>query len=246
MGNQKALRWERRPDERPQQLLDAALRVFAERGYRNTRLEEVADAAGVTKGTIYHYFSTKEELLLRAVEHYHETAFGQMAELLHGAGGPPSARIRLLIRKGFGRTDELGRNALLLLVQGIAHEVPDVYRRWLATGPLKGWRLLAELIEEGKATGEFRASVDSDVAARMMLWGILLQIVWQRYAPEVPDLALDHDRLIDSSVELFLHGLRPPVIVTAGAGFANEVSGAERDNEANYSTGEYAIATKGL
>jgi AcrR family transcriptional regulator len=52
----KVLRWERRPDARPQELLDAALSVFAERGYRNTRLEEVAEAAGVTKGTIYHYF----------------------------------------------------------------------------------------------------------------------------------------------------------------------------------------------
>ena len=54
MSTAKVLRWERRPEARPQELLDAALSVFAERGYRNTRLDEVADAAGVPKGTHYH------------------------------------------------------------------------------------------------------------------------------------------------------------------------------------------------
>ena len=69
-------RWERRPDDRPNEILDAALAVFAERGYRNTRLEHVGEAAGVTKGTIYHYFANKEDLLLRAIEHRREEAFG--------------------------------------------------------------------------------------------------------------------------------------------------------------------------
>ena len=59
----KSLRWERRPAERPGELLDAALRVFAARGYRNASLEEVAAAAGVTKGAVYHHFTNKEQLL---------------------------------------------------------------------------------------------------------------------------------------------------------------------------------------
>src|SRR5688572_27287060 len=60
-------RWSRRPDERPQELLDTALEIFSTRGYRATRLEQVAEAAGVTKGAIYYYFSTKEELLTQAL-----------------------------------------------------------------------------------------------------------------------------------------------------------------------------------
>lgn len=217
MGTAKAMRWERRPEERPQELLDAALRVFAARGYRNTRLEEVAEAAGVTKGTIYHYFTTKEELLLRAIEQRQERAFGRLEELLRGQRGPAAARIRLLIRKVFGGMDHDRRNVLTLLLQGVAHEAPAAYRRWLATGPVKGWRLLAKLIEEGKATGEFRQDVDSDVAARVLMSGLTLQVVWRQYADSVPGMALDEDRLIDSAVEIFLHGLRPPVVAPAPA-----------------------------
>ncbi|HTK51065.1 MAG TPA: helix-turn-helix domain-containing protein, partial [Gemmatimonadaceae bacterium] len=95
----KALRWERRPDERPQEILDAALTVFAERGYRNTRLEDVGEAAGVTKGAIYHYFANKEDLLLRAIEQRSEEAFGRIEEIVRDKTAPVSTRLRLVVRR---------------------------------------------------------------------------------------------------------------------------------------------------
>ena len=118
-AERRALRWERRPEERPQELLDAAMAVFAEKGYRNTRLDEIAEAAGVTKGTIYHYFSTKEELLLRAIEHHHERVFGRLDDELREVAGPPSARIRVFVRKGFASVDPARRRVLALLLQTV-------------------------------------------------------------------------------------------------------------------------------
>lgn len=212
----KVLRWERRPDARPQELLDAALSVFAEHGYRNTRLEEVAEAAGVTKGTIYHYFSTKEELLRRAIEHNHQRGFGQLEALLAEQQGPASARIRLLLRRGLSGGDPVRRKQLLRLMQGVAHEVPEVYSQWVATGPLKLSQLLARVVEGGKSTGEFRSDVDSDVGARLLISGLMLQMTWQQQCGHLPHVAIDEDRLYDSAVELFLHGLRPAVVVAPG------------------------------
>ena len=55
-------RWERRKQERPAELLAAALELFTERGYAATRLDDVARRAGVSKGTVYLYYSSKEEL----------------------------------------------------------------------------------------------------------------------------------------------------------------------------------------
>lgn len=60
-------RWERRKDARPQELLDAALALFVERGYAATRLDDVAARAGVSKGTLYLYFENKEELFKAVV-----------------------------------------------------------------------------------------------------------------------------------------------------------------------------------
>jgi AcrR family transcriptional regulator len=208
MGS-KALRWERRPDDRPQEILDAALKVFAERGYRNTRLEDIGEAAGVTKGAIYHYFANKEELLLRAIEHRREEALGRIEDVLRDKTAPVSTRLRLVVRRWFGSVPEERLAVVTLLVQGIAHEAPDAFRRWLAGGPAASARLIASLVREGQARGEFRADADADVAARMLVSGLLQQTVWQQYASRVPDLAVAQDRLVDSALELFLHSLRP-------------------------------------
>ncbi len=204
----KTLRWERRPEERPQELLEAALRVFAARGYRNTRLDEVAAAAGVTKGALYHYFANKEDLLLRALEEYQERAFGRLEQALRDEPGSASARLRVLFRRAFGGNDP-ARIDVLLLLQATANEAPDVYRRWLASGPMKGWRLIARIVDEGRASGEFRDDVDAEVAARVMLTGLMGQLIWQRHATAVPGLRIDGERLIDAAVEFMLAGLRP-------------------------------------
>jgi AcrR family transcriptional regulator len=205
----KALRWERRPEDRPQELLDAALRVFAANGYRSTRLEEVAEAAGVTKGTIYHYFDTKEELLLGVIYHYQAGAFGRIEEVLRDNQGSVSMRVRLLVRKAFLGADRVQRDLYSLLIRDVAHEVPDAYHRWLVEGPVRIWNLVALLVVEGQGRGEFRLDADGEVAARLLVSGLLLQLMWQPRAGSVAMLAIDEDRLVDSSVEIFLSALRP-------------------------------------
>jgi TetR/AcrR family transcriptional regulator len=183
--------------------------VFAERGYRNTRLEHVGEAAGVTKGTIYHYFANKEDLLLRAIDHRREEAFGRTDEILRDKSAPASTRVRLIVRAWFGSITKERLAVVTLLLQGIAHEAPEAYRRWLSGGPTAAARVIATLVREGQASGEFRADADASVAARLLVSGLLQQTVWQQYSDEVPGLAVAQNRLVDSAVDLFLHSLRP-------------------------------------
>jgi AcrR family transcriptional regulator len=207
----KPLRWERRPDDRTQELLEAALQVFARNGYRNTRLDDVAEAAGVTKGTIYHYFDTKEALLLRVIEHYETLAFGRADDAVRDERLPASTRIRLLARKVFAPREH-SRDLIALLIRGIAHEVPHVHERWLQSGPVRLWTLLGRLVAEGKARGEFRPDADAEAGARLLVSGLILQLMWQQHGDAVPALDIDTDRLIDSAVDIFLAALRvaPP------------------------------------
>lgn len=200
----------RRPEERPQEILDAALTVFAERGYHDARLEEIAEAAGVTKGAIYHYFDTKEELLLRAIEHHQSRGYAELEAALPSSPALASVRIRTFLRKAFGAQNPAQR-AVLMMLQSAVREVPEIHAQWLANGPRKGWQMLASLIAEGQHSGEFRRDADAEVAARVIVSGVLLQVLWQRHAPNVPDLAIDQDRLIDSAADLLLASLRTSV-----------------------------------
>jgi len=204
----KSLKRERRPEERPRELLDAALAVFSQRGFRNTRLDDVAEAAGVTKGAIYHYFDTKEELLLNVIEHYQSLAFGRAEEVLANRSLSASGRIEQIIKKVFQPTEERKRQLLSLLIRGIAHEVPRVHDRWLRDGPARLWALVGALVEEGKRSGEFRSDADSEIAARLLISGLVLQRLWNEDAENIPEIAVDQERLLDSSIELFLASLR--------------------------------------
>jgi AcrR family transcriptional regulator len=196
-------RWERRPDERPKELLEAAITIFAERGYRKTRLEEVAEAAGVTKGTIYYYFDTKEELLLRAVEHYQQQWLMQMEDFVRQEQGPPRERIRTLIRQLFGG-DRSRRKMMSLLMQGVIHDVPELHRKWLAGGPVEAWRLLEQVVRDGQRTSDFRSDMDVEVLCRVFISGLILQFFWQIHADGVEAYRIDESRLIEASVDAFL------------------------------------------
>jgi AcrR family transcriptional regulator len=192
----------------PDALLEMAFRVFGERGYRATRLEEVAEAAGMTKGAIYYYFDSKEDLLRQALQHRHRAMFAEMAEALHAERGPASARIRFVLRKVWQRWVEPGwGQAFRLLVGEVSVEFPAVFRIWAEEGPIHGWALVRSLIEDGIAAGEFRPDADAEVAGRLVLSGLMLQAALHVHLGLDELAPCDPDRIFDSSVDLFLHGL---------------------------------------
>jgi AcrR family transcriptional regulator len=189
-------------------LLDAAFRVFATRGYRATRLEQVAEAAGVTKGAIYHYFQGKEDLLRRAVQSRHRAMFAEIEAALERERAPSSAKIRFVLRKVWQHwmEPEWG-HAFRLLMGELSVEFPALFRMWAEEGPVHGWALVRQLIEEGVQGGEFRADADAEVAARLIVSGLMLQAALQVHFG-LEDLApCDADRIFDSAIDLFLHGL---------------------------------------
>lgn len=189
-------------------LLEAAFRVFAERGYRATRLEEVAEAAGVTKGAIYHHFEGKEDLLRRAVQHRHRAMFAEVAAALAAERAPAAAQIRFVLRKVWQHWMEPGWGAAFrLLVGEVSVEFPALFRMWAEEGPVHGWALISDLVRAGVAGGEFRPDVDAEVAGRFVVSGLMLQAALQVHLGLDELAPCDADRIFDSSVELFLHGL---------------------------------------
>ncbi len=94
-------------------------------------------------------------------------------------------------------------------------EFPALFRMWAEEGPIQAWTVVRELIEEGVNSGEFRRGVDPEVSARFVVSGLMMQAALQVHSG-LEDLApCDVDRIFDSSVDLFLHGLaagRGPVL----------------------------------
>jgi AcrR family transcriptional regulator len=186
----------------------SAFRLLTRQGYRRIRVEDVAEDAGVSKATVYHYFANKDELLTRSVAGRIADKLASMEHQLAAAGGGPSDRLTLFLRHLW--TLSLTPQAGLwqrLLVGEIVTEAPDVFAVW-ARGFVRRWRIVEQLIEEGQRDGEFRPDIDAEVAARMIVSALSHQALFhvhfkmRRFAP------CDVDRLFESAVAQFLNGLR--------------------------------------
>jgi AcrR family transcriptional regulator len=159
-------RWHRRPDVRPQQILEAAFRVFGSRGLHQATLDDVARAAGITKGTIYLYFPSKAALFTAMLKARANDIMPPVEAEQDGRGAL-TTRHRLTVFAE--RLYEFFRSpAFLAMYRTVISEAPQfpeaatlLYRE----GILPATQRLAEVIRRGIATGEFRA-VDPVIAAR--------------------------------------------------------------------------------
>lgn len=169
----------RAPDERPQQILEAALAVFAEQGLAGARLEDIARRAGIAKGTIYLYFPNKEELFREVVRH-------TIGDRLHvartavsnaPAGTPTTELLRDFMEHwwSFLRTAEY--QAVYRLVIGELHRFPELLGFYAQEAVLPARQLLASLVDRGVALGEFRR-VDASVTARILASMFIPHSLW--------------------------------------------------------------------
>src|SRR5438270_8734118 len=94
-----ARRSSRRKDERPAEIVSAALALFAERGFGATKLDDVARAAGIAKGTIYLYFATKEDLFRAVVRQELLPTLERFEAAAGGHDGPTGDLLRMIARR---------------------------------------------------------------------------------------------------------------------------------------------------
>ncbi|MGD8601394.1 MAG: TetR/AcrR family transcriptional regulator [Gemmatimonadota bacterium] len=194
-------RWRRRPADRPEEILKAALQVFLERGLAGARMEDIAQEAGISKGTLYLYFSGKEELFQEAIR-------DKVTRLLAGlaSAAPPGEPVQRLTRFMEAYWVHLSGPQfanMYRLIMAELQKFPDLVRFWAdeVSGRVIG--LLAEIIREGVDAGELRA-VDPLAASRMIV-GILVQhAVWSSRRELFAHLEDRTDETLLAEVENFV------------------------------------------
>ncbi|CAO3417198.1 TetR/AcrR family transcriptional regulator [Azospirillum doebereinerae] len=171
-------RWRRRKDARPQEIVAAAMDVFAERGFAAARLDEVAARAGVSKGTLYLYFPSKEELfkavIRAAILPNLERAERMIAELPE----PSFAlleRLLALVAEVIATTRAAVIPKLVIAEAGNFPELAAFYHREVIR---RGFGLLAALLQRGIDRGEFRP-VNVDHTIRLIVAPLLLSAIWR-------------------------------------------------------------------
>ncbi|WP_021593673.1 TetR/AcrR family transcriptional regulator [Actinomadura welshii] len=184
----------------PDRLLAVATRMFAEKGFENTSVQEIVNAAGVTKGAMYHYFGSKDDLLY---EIYHRLLGLQMSRLQQIADGPGTAEERL---RG-AAVDVLNTSFLYLddftVFFRSTHLLPRDRREAVRAERRRYHARFRALVEEGQRQGTFRTDTPADIAVHFF-FGTVHQIgTWYR-----PGGRLQTAAISEHYVDLFLNGLR--------------------------------------
>ena len=158
----------RQADQRRSELIDAALRLFAEQGFRATTIADIATATGTAHGLVYHYFSSKDELLEAILQRH--TFLPRLRALLAVSPDRPASEV--LTEIAIGLSAMLGdRPEILRLVVAEAPTNPIVAGA-LAHVTDEGLSLLTEYLRARMAAGELRAH-DPSVPARALFWAII-------------------------------------------------------------------------
>ena len=171
-------------DKRPR-LVDAACAVFAEKGYASTRVADIAERAGVGKGTVYEYFSSKEELLFAVFELTNAEISVRMDSAL-AAGGTTEEQLHNLLRLGAEVINEQIEMQPVILdfwAASRGKDVEETYRRAVVTSYTFFRNLVADFIRDGQNEGEFNASVDADALAAIIVAsvdGLGIQLYFDR------------------------------------------------------------------
>lgn len=203
-------RWRRRPDRRPDEILDAALRVFARYGLHKTNLEEVAREAGISKGTIYLYFKDKEELFIAAA---HRIVPSPDEIYKKQRGAPPTNTsfhhlLRQVAQTAYRRFCTPAYLAFfsMMTAEVLRHpEWGEIYFRRIG---LELNRRIAEIFERAIQTGKCR-KVDPMLAARSFIGMFLIMALTQEHMGGKKYTPLSERKVIDSLTDIFLHGVMP-------------------------------------
>ena len=199
-------RWQRRKAARPAEIVTAALEVFVQRGFAAARLEEVARRAGVTKGTLYLYFKSKEALFKAVVRETIVPVIAQGEALAQSFTGTARELVERLVREYWRLVGETELAGIPKLMMAEAATFPQLTRFYYEEVVTRGHRLMAGVIERGIKSGEFR-KVDVATAAKLAMSPLMHATVARRaFASCMPE-GFDVATYLDTHIDLYLHGI---------------------------------------
>ncbi|MEO7151051.1 MAG: TetR/AcrR family transcriptional regulator [Burkholderiaceae bacterium] len=200
---------QRRKEARPQELLDAALALFAHKGYAATRTDEVAARAGVSKGTLYLYYPSKEELFKAVVRHNLSALIAEGAGLVGGFAGSTSELLHFLLTTWWERVGSTAAAGLHRIVFAEMHNFPELAAFYNDEVLRPADRLFSATLRRGVARGEFRALPEHEVAHALMAPLIFMTLCQQSFRAVQRRLpATTPQALIRTHLDLVLHGLQ--------------------------------------
>lgn len=201
-------KWRRRSDERPDEILDAALDEFVEKGFDQARVEDVAKRAGLSKAGVYLYFDAKEDILRALIEREIAPIARRVRALAEAGRDNPMSTLTGIIGAFMTVLENPRVAAVPRLVLSIAGRFPEIGEYYRENVVEHGLSAFASLHRAGVEQGLFR-DVDSAMAARAVIGPVLVHVLWTHVLGGPPGGMSAVERA-ETQIDLLLNGLAAP------------------------------------
>jgi AcrR family transcriptional regulator len=199
-------RWRRMPEERPGHILDAALDAFVENGFTATRLEDVAERAGISKGTLYLYFDSKEALLTAVVRENIVPFIERTERRVDEFQGSSRDLLAEILGEWWDGMHASRAGGLPKLVLAEAANFPEVARIYYDEVVQRVRRLFAKALRRGVERGEFRP-IDVEYTVRVVMAPVVMGLIWKHSLVRCQIDTIDFDRHRKALIDLVLNGV---------------------------------------
>ncbi|MEY3525654.1 MAG: hypothetical protein RIR92_1719 [Pseudomonadota bacterium] len=197
---------ERRKEARPQELLDAALSLFVEKGFAATRVEEVALRAGVSKGTLFLYFHSKEDLFKAVIQRNLSDHFPVWNQEFDDFKGSTAEMVSYAMQTWWHKIGDTTASGITKLVTSEASNFPDVVKFYETEVMQPGQTLFKRILQRGIDLGEFK-SIDTDTAVYSLVSVIFFISMWKHSLSACVDHSVfNPETFLQSHVQALMHG----------------------------------------
>jgi AcrR family transcriptional regulator len=198
-------RWKRRKEARPEEIMDAALELFAEKGFTATRMTDVAKKAGISKGTLYLYFENKEAIFRSVVQEMIIPLVDQNDERVANYTGSAALLLRELLEGMWQAVVETKLSAIPKLVISESGNFPEMAEFFVKKVVLRSRQSFIKVIEYGIEQGEFRQCNPLTVA-RLAIAPLVHASIWM-HSLKAFDENYSNEDYLELHIDLLLKGL---------------------------------------
>lgn len=185
---------------RREELLRLAARLFAEKGFTNTTVRDIADAAGILSGSLYHHFDSKESMVDEILRTFQDGLFAAYDDIL-GSGEDARTKLERAVRLSFDAIHEHG-DAVAIFQNDAAHLGASERFAYLAERNAQSRQVWMTLLEEGVRTDVLRADLDLTLTYRFIRDTVWVAVRWYR-----PGGQHAHTEIADQYLTILLDGI---------------------------------------
>lgn len=201
------LKWQRRSEFRSAEILDAALSLFVEKGFRATKIADIANEAGVAKGTVYLYFKNKEDIFISMVRELMIPEIERVEIQVADYEGNYTELLVHILQQWWNTINEKKLCGMPKLMVSEAANFPKLAEYYVTNVIHRSLAVVATVIKLGMVAGEFKVC-DPDVTARVIISPLAYLAIWSHSLKPFDSQQMDTDVYISQQIDLVLNGIR--------------------------------------